>query len=87
MPNGTVKWFNDEKGFGFISPEDGSADLFVHQSALPSGEHTLADFETAIRFGATHVWVGTAIFGARRVVSAGTAIVGARRVVSATAAE
>jgi len=34
MPIGTVKWFNEEKGFGFITPEDGSKDLFVHQTAL-----------------------------------------------------
>jgi CspA family cold shock protein len=44
MTTGTVKWFNESKGFGFITPEDGSKDVFIHYSAIAdSGYRTLAE--------------------------------------------
>ena len=48
MPTGTVKWFNTEKGYGFIAPDEGDGDLFVHQTGV-DGNITEGDqvtFET-----------------------------------------
>ena len=50
MTVGTVKWFNAEKGFGFIAPEDGSADVFVHYSAIQSSGYRSLEENQRVEF-------------------------------------
>ena len=50
MQEGTVKWFNAEKGFGFISPADGSEDVFVHFSAIQSNGYRSLDEGQRVSF-------------------------------------
>ncbi len=50
MSLGTVKWFNASKGFGFITPEDGSADLFVHHSEIKMEGYASLDENQSVSF-------------------------------------
>ena len=53
MAQGTVKWFNAEKGYGFIAPDDGTADVFVHYSAIQSSGYRSLDEEQRVEFEVT----------------------------------
>jgi len=53
MPEGTVKWFNAEKGFGFIAQDGGGADVFVHYSAIDSSGYRSLDEGQRVEFEIT----------------------------------
>jgi len=50
MARGTVKWFNADKGFGFITPDDGTADVFVHHSAIDMSGYRTLDENQKVEF-------------------------------------
>jgi CspA family cold shock protein len=53
MAQGIVKWFNSEKGFGFIAPDDGSNDVFVHYSSLVGDGYKSLDENQRVEFDTT----------------------------------
>lgn len=50
MAQGKVKWFSDQKGFGFITPDDGSKDVFVHHSAIQAGGFRTLSENDAVQY-------------------------------------
>jgi cold shock protein len=54
MASGTVKWFNAEKGYGFISQDDGGADVFVHFTAIQSSGYRSLDENQRVEFDVTN---------------------------------
>ena len=68
MARGTVKWFNDQKGFGFITPDDGSADVFVHFSAIAGDGFKNLEEGQKVEFDVTAGQKGPQAANARPVV-------------------
>jgi len=53
MAQGTVKWFNGEKGFGFITPDSGDKDVFVHYSSIDAGGYRSLEENQRVEFDVT----------------------------------
>ncbi len=53
MPVGTVKWFNAEKGFGFIAPDDGGPDVFAHYSAIATSGYRSLEENQKVQYDVT----------------------------------
>jgi CspA family cold shock protein len=53
MAQGTVKWFNPDKGFGFIAPDDGGADVFVHFSAIQTNGYRTLEENQKVEYNVT----------------------------------
>jgi CspA family cold shock protein len=67
MPIGTVKWFNAEKGYGFIAPDSGGEDVFVHFSAIQSNGYKSLDEGQKVEFEVTQGQKGDAAADVRPV--------------------
>ena len=65
MTQGTVKWFNGEKGFGFIAPDDGGADVFVHYSEIDGGGFRTLDDGQQVTYTVTQGAKGPQATGVR----------------------
>ena len=67
MATGTVKWFNAEKGFGFITPDDGSDDVFVHFSAIQSEGFKSLEENQKVEYGVAQGQKGPQAENVRRL--------------------